>query len=75
MAEMGDTQTANDCYEMAIKADPKNSSSYFNKGVLLDRLQEHDEALEFLNKAISADSKKPNAMFYKGIVLGKNKKT
>lgn len=74
MAENGDIQTASECYDKAIEADPKNASSYFNKGVLLDKLREYQEAIQVLEKAISVDPRKPNALFYKGIILGKMKK-
>ena len=75
MAENGNIQEASECYDKAIEADPRYAASYFNKGVLLDKLQEHEEALTALEKAISVDSRKPNAMVYKGIVLGKLKST
>ena len=73
-SEMGNIQDAASCYEKAIEADPKYAPSYFNKGVLLDKLQEHQEALDALEKAIQIDSRKTNALIYRGIVLGKMKR-
>ena len=70
MAENGNIQAASECYDAAIVADPKYAASFFNKGVLLDKLQERELALTVLEKAISIDPRKPNAMVYKGIVLG-----
>ena len=58
MAEMGNIQGASECYDKAIKADPKYGPSYFNKGVLLDKLQDHEEALEFLRQSNNSRSKK-----------------
>ena len=58
MAESGNIQAASECYDAAIISDPKYAPSFFNKGVLLDKLQEHELALTVLEKAISDRFKK-----------------
>ena len=61
-------------YNKAIEIDPKYSAAHYNKGVLYDKLLQHEEAIQSLDEAIKCDSGNVNTAFYRGMVLGKMKK-
>ena len=71
MGESGDIDGAFKYYEKSIDSDPKYAPAYYNKGVLHDKLLEHDDAIKWLDESIKIEPRKINPRFYKGIVLGK----
>jgi tetratricopeptide (TPR) repeat protein len=57
-----------ECFEKAIRLNPKNPWSYFEKGLLLKLGNKPDKALESFDKAILLDPDNPSFYFEKGLV-------
>ncbi|MGI9103013.1 MAG: carboxypeptidase regulatory-like domain-containing protein [Terriglobales bacterium] len=72
-ARLGDSGTAIQMYEQAVKSDPAQAGMYyFNEGAVLTNTGKVDEANAAFDKAIAADPNKADAYYQKGVnLLGK----
>jgi tetratricopeptide (TPR) repeat protein len=65
-----DAYTAIQYFDNAIKLEPLNYFAWVNKGLILKKLDNRDDALMCYDRAISINSDYPNAWFNKGVLLG-----
>jgi tetratricopeptide (TPR) repeat protein len=65
-----DAYTAIQYFDKAIKLEPLNYFAWLNKGLILKKLDNRDEALLCYDRAIGINSEYPNAWFNKGVLLG-----
>ncbi len=63
------SQAAIDYINKALEQDPENASLYFAKGLALDKLGKHDEAIEAYKISISKDSTYLNAYYNLGAMI------
>jgi tetratricopeptide (TPR) repeat protein len=54
-----------ECYEITIDQDPNYANAWFNKGVVLDKLNFPEKAIECYNNAIGIDSTSASSWFVK----------
>jgi serine/threonine protein kinase len=59
-----------ECYDKAIKIDPKDLSAWYNKGVVLGELNRNQEGVECHKKVLEIDQKDIDAWYNKGVALG-----
>jgi tetratricopeptide (TPR) repeat protein len=57
-------------YDKALAIDPNNVHSLYNKGLTLDNLGNHTEAIVYYHKALAIDPKDIYALISKGLALG-----
>ena len=63
------SQAAIDYIDKAMQQDPGNASLYFAKGLALDKLGKHEEAIEAYKKSIEKDSTYLNAYYNLGALI------
>jgi tetratricopeptide (TPR) repeat protein len=72
---LGKTEEALECYERALRLNPKDESGWTNKGNILYTLRRPSEALECYERALALNSGLDRTWMNKGIALnalGKN---
>ena len=62
-------------YNKAIKINPKYAAAHYNKGVLYDKLLQHEEAIESLDEALKCDSGNVEHSILQGNCIRKDEKT
>jgi tetratricopeptide (TPR) repeat protein len=65
-----DAQASIEFFDKAIKLQPLNYFAWVNKGLILKKMDQRDEALLCYDRAIQINSDYPNAWFNKGVLLG-----
>ena len=58
------------CYDKAIELNPKYALAYYNRGIVLNKLERQEEALDSFDKAIELNPKDALAYYNRGTVLG-----
>ena len=58
-------------YNEVIKLDPKEAENFINRGLVKERMKDHDDALDDFSQAIKLDDKDPKAWACHGNVLSK----
>jgi tetratricopeptide (TPR) repeat protein len=66
MLNLDDAQSAVECFDEALKIDPRNAETWVRKGTALERLQRLDEAVDCYDRAIAADGSMTIAYLHKG---------
>jgi tetratricopeptide (TPR) repeat protein len=69
LARAGDWQESIDCFERALKINPRDVQSWFGKGISLVQLERRKEALECFDRAIEINPLKWDVWTSKGLVL------
>ena len=72
--ELGQLETALECYEKAVETDLQKADAWYNKGNALGNLKRHEEALESFEKATKLDPQYSDAWYNKGVALGNLKR-
>jgi len=62
------------CCDEATKIDPNSKKAWYNKGVILEKLERLPDALDSYEKAILIDKYYILPWYGKGVILGKQKK-
>jgi tetratricopeptide (TPR) repeat protein len=65
-----DAHNALSYFDNAIKLDPLNYYAWVNKGLILKKLDQRNEALLCYDRAIKIQPNHPNSWFNKGVLLG-----
>jgi tetratricopeptide (TPR) repeat protein len=66
MLNLDDAQSAVDCFDQALRVDPRNAEAWVRKGTALEKLQQLDEAVECYDRAIATDDSMTIAYLHKG---------
>ena len=69
----GEYEKAIECYNEALKINPKDADAWYNKGVLYARLKKYEEAIECYDKALKINPEYANAWNNKGVVYAELK--
>ena len=73
-AYLGRHQEAIDCYDEALRIDPKEAGAFSEKGAALQALGRHQEAINCYDEALRIDPNSANAWRQKGAVLNQLEK-
>ena len=66
MLNLDDPQSAVECFDQALRVDPKNADAWVRKGTALEKLQRLDAAVECYDRAIATDDSMTIAYLHKG---------
>jgi len=62
-------QEAIQCYDKALKIDPKDAAAWFLKGAVLNKLNRYQEALQCCDRALEIDPQNVYALHVKRMII------